>query len=76
MTALEFLIWLRDDTTVVMFDTRGNMKPPTNAELRRWINDRAVLVNGEPLVDKDEEVWFPITGLVLFPKGRRRVTIV
>jgi len=76
VTALEFLMWLRDHTTVVLFDTRGNMKPPTNAELRRWINDRAVWVNAEPLVNKDEAVWFPITALVLFPKGRRRVTLL
>lgn len=76
LTELEFLIWLRDESGLVLFDTRGNMKPPSNAELRRWIRDRAVWVNGEPLDDPDALLYFPITSLVLFPKGKRRITVL
>lgn len=76
VTQLEFLIWLRDESTVVLYDTRGNLKPPTNAELRRWLRDRAVWVNGAPLTDPDAPLPVPIESLVLFPKGKRRVTLL
>jgi hypothetical protein len=76
MTAIAFMIWLRDESGIALFETNGSMKRPSNGELRRWIRDRAVWVCGEPLVDANEEIGFPVTSLVLFPKGKRRVTIL
>jgi hypothetical protein len=49
---------------------------PSNAELRRWCKSRAVLFNGERITDPDEELLFPVTSLVFFPKGDRRVTVI
>jgi len=76
MRALDFLIWLRDDLKCCPVSTEGRRMRPSNAELRRWCKDRAVLFNGEAITDPDEEVLFPITSLVFFPKGKRRTTIV
>ena len=39
----------------------------TNSELKRWINNKALIINGET-VTWDEELNFPIISVVLFPK--------
>ncbi len=49
---------------------------PSNSELKRWCKDRVVVFNGERLTDPDEEVLFPITSLVFFPKGKRKTTVM
>lgn len=56
--------------------TEGRRMRPSNAELRRWCKDRAVMFNGERITDPDEELLFPVTSLVFFPKGDRRVTVI
>lgn len=52
------------------FQSRERVGLASNSELKRWLQDKAVLVNGEPL-GWDEDMDFPIFSLVLFPKGRR-----
>lgn len=43
---------------------------PSNAEIRRWLDKRAVEINGmRP--GPTEEIQRPITSLVFFPKGHR-----
>lgn len=42
----------------------------TNAEKKRWLQNGAVLINGER-ADWNEKLDFPIGSLVLFPKGNR-----
>lgn len=47
---------------------------PTKSEIRRWISQKAVLINGVT-VDQNSVVEYPITQLVFFPKGKRRTTV-
>jgi len=45
----------------------------SNSELRRWIEQGAVLVNGERITPS-EMMDFPIISFVLFPKSEKRRT--
>lgn len=47
----------------------------SNGELKRWIQNGAVVMNGEKK-KWDEEVNFPVNSLVIFPKGKRRTTLI
>jgi len=46
----------------------------TNSELKRWLQNKAVQINGER-PKFDDEVDFPIASMVLFPK-KNRVTLM
>lgn len=47
----------------------------SNGELKRWLENKAVIVNGEPLI-WDEEMDFHIFSVVLFPNSdKRRCTL-
>ena len=46
---------------------------PTNSEIKRWLKNSAVVINGEKPKPNDEIV-FPINELVFFPKGKRKTT--
>ena len=54
-------------------DEDGHMTRASNGEMKRWLANGAVILNGEPLREKDEVTW--IGSLVLFPKGARRMTL-
>jgi len=72
MKAIDFLISIRDALPM------SNEKPCTvasNSELRRWIKQGVVLFNTER-VEIDEEIDFPIFSLVIFPKSKKRCTLV
>ena len=50
-------------------------KKASNSELKRWLENKAVIVNGEPLI-WDEEMDFHIFSVVLFPNSElRRCTL-
>lgn len=71
MTALEFLIWLRDTMHCTPQSKEGDkVGKPSNGELRRWLAKGVVRCNGKTL-HKDSEVEWPITELVFFPKSAR-----
>jgi len=55
---------------VCQFQTREKRKVglASNSELRRWIQNKAFVVNGIR-VGVDENIAFPITSCVLFPKN-------
>jgi len=69
--AIDYLLgfprtWLPPST-----ERRGK---PSNGELRRWLRNQAVIINGltpQPL----DDVSLPITELIFFPKGKRRATL-
>lgn len=65
-TAWGFLIDLHK---VCKFQTREGAKvgPASNSELKRWLQNKAMIVNGEP-VQWNELMDFPIISVVLFPK--------
>lgn len=79
MTALEWLISLRPALPASIERSAGDFKlgelNPSNSEVRRWLKNKAVLVNGEVL-EAGEEMDFPVFSLVFFPKGNRRTTVV
>ena len=82
MKALEYLINLRDTPRQYKIflpkdptcgkDTIIN---PSNGALRRWLNDGGVLINDSCPKATDEMV-FPVTSLVFFPKGKRKTTLL
>ena len=66
ITAIQFLTNLHE---VCSFQTREGKKvgKASNSELRRWIQNKAFLINGES-VDVNEKIDFPVFSVVLFPK--------
>jgi hypothetical protein len=68
VTALEFLISMR--STLPMSKEAGKEpKIASNSEIRRWLRDSAVVLNGIK-VKADDNVRFPITSLIFFPKSK------
>lgn len=77
MKAIDFLKWQRDGEFHCCPQSReGNLVGlPSNGELRRWLNNGAVLVNGSRPKPGDEIVW-PIWQLIYFQGTESRVTIL
>jgi len=48
---------------------------PANAEIKRWLLNRAVIINGTRPAPHDE-ITFPIKELIFFPGGKRITTMV
>ena len=48
---------------------------PSKSEIKRWLNQSSVLINGKK-PKAEEEIEFPITELVFFPKSKTRRTTV
>ncbi len=47
----------------------------TNSEIKRWLKSGSVIINGKrPNIN--DEIEFPITELVFFPKGKRKTTMI
>ena len=65
-------MFLRELHKLCHFQTKEGKKvgDASSSELKRWLQNKAVLVNGEPL-DWNEEMDFPVHSCVLFPKGNR-----
>lgn len=75
-TAIEFVKMLRDDWSCCPRSKEGaKLDMPTNGELNRWFKKKCVLINGvKP--DARDEITYPITELVFFPKNNKsRCTI-
>ena len=53
-------------------------KPGTfasNSEIRRWVKQNQVWINGEPFLDVGEQLDFPLTSIIIHPKNPKvRVT--
>ncbi len=47
---------------------------PSNSEVKRWLKNGAVIINGKKPKPNDE-IEFPITELVYFSKGKRKTTV-
>lgn len=72
MTAWDYM---KDLNTACCFMSRERPGRATNSELKRWLNNQAVYINGKP-AKFDDEIEFPIESLVLFPKNpKKRITI-
>jgi hypothetical protein len=74
--AIDFLKWLRDDTPYGPHSREGKLIGcPSNSELRRWLRDGNVLVNGKRLAPDTSVVW-PIWQLIFFPETKSQITLV
>jgi hypothetical protein len=69
MTAWDFL---KELNKVCCFMSRERGGKATNSELKRWLQNKSVSINGIRM-EFDQEVGFPITEMFLFPK--RKVTL-
>lgn len=65
MTAWE---WLIDINKSCHFMSRERTGRASNSELKRWIQNKALIINGEPM-EWNEEIDFTIVSVVLFPKN-------
>ena len=64
MNAWQFLM---DLNKVCFFMSRERKGKASNSELKRWLKNKAVIVNGES-VKWDEPMDFVIHSFVIFPK--------
>jgi len=71
MTALEFIL----DFGVIPMSVENPCTHPSNSEIRRWLDQSSVIINGMRPRAKDQ-IEFPIVQLIFFPKGRRRTTVI
>lgn len=62
-------MFLRELHSICHFQTREGKKVGlvSNSELKRWLQNKAVIINGESIA-WDELIDFPIISVVLFPK--------
>lgn len=60
--------WLHHVTEYVMSRERPGFA--SKSEKKRWLQNKAVQVNGEVL-EFNEEMDFPVFSMVLFPNGKR-----
>ena len=70
MTALQYLNTLRP---AIPMSAEHPCTQMSNGELRRHIQQGAVLINGER-IDPNEPIDFPVFSLVFFPKSNNRKT--
>ena len=70
---LSYMIWL---TEFMGLHSKENKKTVSNSEVRRWIKNGSILINGKRPTSIDWKIDFPITQLVLFPKGKSRCTLI
>ena len=74
MTAFELLKHIKQEAFLPM-STEKPCTEASNSELRRWLEKKSVVINGEKPSFSDT-ILFPITELVFFPKGNRRTTFI
>lgn len=79
ITAWEFMLSLRPALPMSKErggkDQEGRCLPASNGEVKRWLLNKAVVIDGKHLQPQDE-VDFPVTQLVIFPKSEvNRCTI-
>lgn len=73
LSVLQFMVRL--NTMSVFWNSEEN-KPASNSVLRRWIEQGAIVFNGEKMQPHDP-LDFPIFSLVMFPKSnKKRCTLV
>lgn len=73
VTALEFIIDMRP--AIPQSQEGEKVGPPSNGEIRRWLQNGAVQINGKKPKSGDI-VEFPVQELIFFPKNpNKRSTI-
>lgn len=71
-TALEFVLWMKP---AVPMSREHPCTPASNSEIRRWLDQKAVRINGA-FPKAKEEITLPVTDLVFFPASNKSRTTV
>ena len=71
MNALQFIHHMG----VIPMSVEKPCKHPTNSELRRWLNQKAIQIN-HTTPKAIDEISFPVTQFVFFPNSKRRTTVL
>lgn len=74
MIAYDFLKHISEYVPLPVVIEGQGFSDPSNRDMKRWLETKSVVINGQRPGPKDE-VQFPITELVFFPKGRRRTYV-
>lgn len=53
-----------------IFSRENRLEPASKSEVRRWFKAGNVWISGKQ-VEENEQVEFPVSSCVLFPKGKR-----
>ena len=83
MAALQYMIRVHefphgkpDGKAKTGFWSHEQNRIASNSELRRWIQQGAILFNGERM-EPNEPIDFPLNSVILFPKSdKKRITIL
>lgn len=79
MTALEFVLSMRPCVPMSRErkadGTAENNGLASNSEVRRWLDQSAVIINGKKPKAK-EKITLPVTQLIFFPKSEKSRTTV
>lgn len=76
MNTLTLLTNLRDRGFIWNQSRERPGQPLSNSEIRRWIANGSVLVNGERPTRIECVIETPLRQLVLFPGGKGQVSLV
>jgi tyrosyl-tRNA synthetase len=75
MTALAYMLMLNEMVGGFYATGQANTKA-SKSEIRRWLQQSSVMINGVKITDPNTLIEFPIKSLVLFPKSKeKRITI-
>lgn len=74
MNALAYILSLRP--AIPFSAERGNVAPPSNGEVKRWMQNGAVHINGCRVGPDDAVVSQHVRSLVFFPSSLRRTTVI
>lgn len=76
MNVLTFLNSMRPSIPMSLENKKeSKCWPASNSEIRRWLLNKAVIINGQHLA-WDQEIEFPVTSLVFFPRSEKKRTTV
>lgn len=67
MRALDFLKELHHEWCYFQTKEGAKIGEASNAELKRWFDNKAVIIGGKA-TNWNDEIEFPIKSMVLFPK--------
>lgn len=66
MTALQFVLSMG---SAIPMSVENPCKQATNSEIRRWLDQQSVVINGKKPKSKDT-IDLPVTSLIFFPKSK------
>jgi len=68
------LNWMFNELKHLPMSTERPCTIPSRSEVKRWLKNGSVIINGEKIHDPNEIKDYDIFTLVFFPKGKRRTT--